>query len=202
MQFPSHINAVRTVNIYISDTQLPAPPFLLSNRNSYLSLRFSRNCSIVTSSSRTKSDLPNSRPSSSAIPATKHASEKRRGKRRRAQRGRKRRAVDSWGLCRRSAVGVVSSLVDSRVCLVKSQRAAVTSCSTSSCQSARGLMHICINSRGLSLKALSTSASSRASLPATRPTNFRSVTKQSVTLTTRIVFLLLGLVSSQCLFLL
>lgn len=34
----------------------------------YLSFRFSINCSIVTSSRRTKSDFPNSRPSSSAIP--------------------------------------------------------------------------------------------------------------------------------------
>lgn len=36
--------------------------------NSYLNFRFSINCSIVTSSRSTKSDFPNSKPSSSAIP--------------------------------------------------------------------------------------------------------------------------------------
>lgn len=36
----------------------------------YLNFRFSRNCSIVTSSSSTKSDFPNSRSSSSAMAAS------------------------------------------------------------------------------------------------------------------------------------
>lgn len=53
--------------------QLLSPPlYLISTRGdstirTYLNFRFSINCSMFTSSRRTKSDFPNSRPSSSAI---------------------------------------------------------------------------------------------------------------------------------------
>lgn len=108
---------------------LPPPPFLsllTTISRSYLNFRFSINCFIVTSSRSTKSDFPNSKPSSSAIPAcarqkkthkNKNTQDKTQREQKAAQGRRKRSMVDFWGpvvqrqcvcVC---AVGVAWSLV-------------------------------------------------------------------------------------------
>lgn len=71
---------------------------ILPNLWPYLSFRFSINCSIVTSSSSTKSDFPNSRPSSSAIVSCRW--QKQSEKDGRDQRGREsgsRKKKEKWG---------------------------------------------------------------------------------------------------------
>lgn len=145
-----------------------------SKLRSHLSFRFSRNCSIVTSSSSTKSDFPNSRPSSSAMPACarpthwKRSKESARGNRKELKE--EEREVRSTSGARRlcslqSAVGVATlTLVQSRLSLVKPHRdLCSTSCSTSSVSQAVGLMQVYINSGMLSLKAHTVSASSSVS---------------------------------------
>lgn len=53
----------------MSIESLYTPQLSVKTVHSYLNFKFSINCSIVTSSRSTKSDFPNSKPSSSAIPA-------------------------------------------------------------------------------------------------------------------------------------
>lgn len=62
-----HLKKWRFTADFWASTKPAESSRLLQCRQTYLSFKFSINCSIVTSSRRTKSDFPNSRPSNSAI---------------------------------------------------------------------------------------------------------------------------------------
>lgn len=78
---------------------LPSLPPLQLCLRPYLNFRFSINCSIVTSSSSTKSDFPNSRPSSSAIPVCSrwtHQNKRRTRRKGTESSSRKKKEKYSW----------------------------------------------------------------------------------------------------------